>query len=77
MPDQMNDTPTFSNVSFSAGMSDNVSFATMKILIEPASLDEDRPKPSAKALRAMKRLAEENRTPQRWLDGNDDPTVAD
>lgn len=36
-----------------------------------------RPRPSAKALRALKRFALENRAPARWINGHDDPTVSE
>jgi hypothetical protein len=35
------------------------------------------PIPSDKAVQAMKRIAAENKTPQAWIDGTDDPTKPD
>ncbi|HVX85892.1 MAG TPA: hypothetical protein VH253_14010 [Phycisphaerae bacterium] len=40
----------------------------------PKRKPKARPKPSAAALRAMERLADENRIPQSWIDSSDDPT---
>jgi hypothetical protein len=71
-----NSTPTFSHTDPTGGRSVNIFFAKMEMVIleEP---EARRPEPSAKAMRVMKRLANENRTPQRWYDSSDDPTIAD
>jgi hypothetical protein len=46
-------------------------------LTKKSSVPDGTVQPTARQLQILERLADENRIPASWLNGTDDPTVAD